>query len=136
MDHIGLPHCYLEYPGTGHVGYLTSDPLNALNFVFNFLASVVCGESPNCTSATAAVSEAATAGNVLRSWPTPAKDMLSIELPEAARVQFIDAQGRTVLSHNLPAGTTTLDVAHLPEGLYVVKATGANVRTSRIVVAR
>lgn len=136
MDHIGLPHCYLEYPGTGHVGYLDYDPVNSLAFVYQFLANEVCNQTLACSDATAGVAEAAPATDPLKLWPVPATDVMHLALDAPARVQILDAQGRTVLERAMPKGTTSLDVTALPEGLYMVQTTGATVQTARLLIAR
>jgi hypothetical protein len=55
--------------------------------------------------------------------PNPAKDFLSIQLPEATAVPFevqvFDAQGRPLLSRIVDAGQP-LEVAGLPAGMYSV----------------
>jgi hypothetical protein len=136
MDHIGLPHCYLEYPGTGHVGYLDYDPLNSLAFMYQFLANVVCNQALSCTDATARVAEQPASMEPVRLWPQPASDKLHLELSAASRVRIIDGKGRVVQDRSLPLGTATLDISSLAEGLYLVEVTGHAVRTARLVIAR
>ncbi len=136
MDHIALPHCYLEYPGTGHVGYLDYDPVNSLNFVYHFLASVVCNQAPDCSGATTALGETDVPANTVVLYPVPARDIVRIDLREAAQIQIWDGQGRSVRRLGLPAGTAALDVSSLPNGLYLLQATGTTVRTTRLVIAR
>lgn len=134
MDHIGLPHCYKEYPGTGHVGYLTSDPVGSLAFVMQFLANVACGQELVCGDATPVQAHATGAG--LELWPVPARDAATVELAEPATVQVFDARGRMLLALHLPAGRNTLDVGALQNGLYLVKAEGRTLWTARLVIAR
>lgn len=136
MDNIGLPHCYLEYGGTGHVGYLTSDPVNSLNFVFQFLASVVCDEAPDCSGATASVTSMEASAGALLPYPQPARNRVHVDLSEAAQVSLLDVQGRVVLVRDLPAGTATLDLSAIPPGLYLMRAWGHTVRTARLAITR
>ncbi|MBS1546125.1 MAG: carboxylesterase family protein [Bacteroidetes bacterium] len=136
MDHIGLPHCYLEYPGTGHVGYLDYDPVNSLAFVYQFLANEVCNQALACSDATSGVAEAVPTTTPLNLWPVPASEVLHLALDAPVHVHILDVQGRSVLEHALPQGTATLDVSALPNGLYVVQATGATVQTARLIISR
>lgn len=136
MNHIGLPHCYLEYPGTGHVGYLDYDPVNSLNFVYHFLAGMVCNQAPDCSGATTAVAEAARTSDALHLFPVPAQDRVQLELAEAAQVRIVDGRGALVLERRLPAGTTVLDLSALPNGLYLLQSTGSRVITARLMIAR
>lgn len=135
LDHIGVPHCYLEYGGTQHVGYLAYDQVNSLAFVSEFLAGVVCNGTLTCGIATG-VAERAPAETVLEIYPVPASGAVSLNLPEAADVVITDTQGRTVWTGRSAAGRNTVDVAAWPVGMYVVRAYGQAVRTGRIVVSR
>lgn len=135
MDHLGVPHCYLEYPGTGHVGYLGYDEANALGFVVEFLSGVVCGQALGCGIATGAA-EAAAPSPALVVYPQPVRDALHLELPEAADVVVTDAQGRIVLSGRFPQGHNLVDAALWPAGIYLLRAQGTAVRTARLMVAR
>ncbi|MCB0765422.1 MAG: alpha/beta hydrolase, partial [Flavobacteriales bacterium] len=40
LDNIEVPNCFLSYPTNGHVGYLTSDPVNSVGFVAQFMADL------------------------------------------------------------------------------------------------
>jgi PKD repeat protein len=56
-------------------------------------------------------------------YPNPAKDVLTIELPETAttaEARLFSVSGALVNVVQLQAGTNTLDVATLPTGLYVL----------------
>lgn len=136
MGHIGVPACYREYPGTGHVGYLQSDPVNSINFVVHFLASVACGQAPDCSGAPAAVGQVAPPLRELLAFPVPATEVLHVVLPESARVQVLDAQGRIMLQAYLQAGQRQLDLSSLRNGVYLLRAEGGMARTARVVVAR
>ncbi|HMN05855.1 MAG TPA: carboxylesterase family protein [Flavobacteriales bacterium] len=135
MDNIGVPHCYLEYIANDHVGYLNYDEDNALGFAAEFMAGVVCNETLTCGVATG-VAEAGTAPQTLELFPVPARDIVTLGLPEAAEVMVLDVQGRTVLQQRLPAGQSNLDVGMLPNGIYTVRAQGRSTLVTRLVVAR
>ncbi len=136
MDNLGIPSCYLEYPGTGHVGYLNYDPVNSLNFVVQFLASVACDVEVDCNGATVAVNESSPASGELLLYPVPASDAITLEMPEAATLQILDGQGRVVVEQRLPAGQNHITTAQLSNGLYLVRTEGATIRTARLVIAR
>ncbi len=73
--------------------------------------------------ATAQPGQSASA-EALRLYPNPAATELHLALPAGVRLQsvaVVDALGRTMLSSRAPA--TTLNIAALPAGLYVVRAT-------------
>lgn len=54
-------------------------------------------------------------------FPNPAKDQVNITLKQPSSVRMFDATGRIVLSSGqLAAGTTLLDIAQLPAGMYVM----------------
>lgn len=136
MTNAGVPSCYLQYEGPGHVDYLENDPVNAMNFVTGFLASVVCGTEVDCSDLTVAVQEQAPPAELLRLYPQPASDAVTLELSARALVLMLDPQGRQVLRRWFPAGTHRIDVSALPNGLYLVRAEGAATRTVRLAIAR
>ncbi|MBX2982089.1 MAG: carboxylesterase family protein [Flavobacteriales bacterium] len=136
MESIGVPSCYLEYPGNGHVGYLQYDPVNSLNFVVQFLASVACDLELDCSGATVAVNEHLPTAGELVLYPVPAKDAVTLEIPEAATVRVLDAQGRVMLEQLFSAGQNQLGTAELPNGIYLVRTEGTTLRTARLVIAR
>ncbi len=136
MQNVGVPSCYLEYPGNGHVGYLNYDPVNSINFVVQFLASVVCHEEVNCNGATVSVSEHLPSSDELLLYPVPATDVIKLEMRETATLQILDGQGRVVLEQRLSAGQNHLGIAALSNGLYLVRTEGSTIRTARLVIAR
>jgi len=71
--------------------------------------------------------------------PNPATGMVTVswELGEQLSLTLTDASGREVLRMPMPAGqtTATLDVSHLPKGIYLVTlTTSAATGTQRLVV--
>ncbi|HRO40813.1 MAG TPA: alpha/beta hydrolase [Flavobacteriales bacterium] len=135
MDHIGLAHCYKEYPGNDHVGYLNYDPVNALAFMVQFMANVACGQPLACTNATG-LEEVAATSTPLLPWPQPASSVVRVDLQAPATVRLLDGRGRKVLERAWPAGTATLEVDALAEGLYVLEVRDGRVRTARLMIAR
>lgn len=57
----------------------------------------------------------------LKLWPNPTNGLVSIEVENATDVSVMDVQGRVVSQHELQAGTSQLDLRHLPAGIYFVK---------------
>jgi hypothetical protein len=75
----------------------------------------------------------ATLGLVL--WPNPSTEYLSLDLSsfpeEAYTVQVTDALGRMILTTRVvPAPATTISVAELPTGSYLLHVLGARTRTT------
>ena len=61
-------------------------------------------------------------------YPNPAIGMVNIVMPEAGEVMIYDMVGRLVSVFSLSATTATIDVSHLPNGLYILRAAGEVVR--------
>ncbi|MCB0572576.1 MAG: T9SS type A sorting domain-containing protein [Phaeodactylibacter sp.] len=74
----------------------------------------------------------------LKAYPNPAREWVTVELPEAARIEWWNLQGQLVgQQQNLEAGRQFLSVQGLTPGCYVLRALGPNgVYTQRLVVAR
>ncbi len=70
--------------------------------------------------------------------PNPANEMVSIgELPRSGRYEIIGFNGKVSQSGTLSAGTNTLNVAGLSEGVYLLRLLlRGEVRTEKIVVQR
>ena len=71
-------------------------------------------------------------------YPNPAETKITIEATEIQRIRLIDALGQALInkeydSHN----SVTLDISHLPAGVYMVEiATRLGRATRRLVVTR
>lgn len=64
---------------------------------------------------------------VLKVWPNPAHDIISVEGEDIRRVELYDAVGRLAVSEsNVNENRCTLSVSHLPSGIYILKAYTAN----------
>lgn len=80
----------------------------------------------------------------VRIFPNPAGESVNIGLdrdPEGnLDIQILDIQGRIVAEHTArshAAGQATVDVAHLPEGIYLVKVTSsAGVFVRKLIISR
>lgn len=137
MDNLGIPNCYLEYDTAGqHVGYLLYDPETSLGLVYNFLADMVCANAPTCQSSisTGIAHAAPEAQNWL--YPVPADHRVTVEFQQPGTLIILDASGREQIRKSYSVGPHTVDVSHLPNGLYLVRLDGASPRSARLVVAR
>lgn len=116
---IGLEHCFLLYPGNGHVGYFNSDPVVAENFVADFLAKVVCDQPAGCGLQAASVPEGvATAPLVV--YPNPGNGRITITLAHRTTLELLDATGRFVAHFPGIAGEQTVDLGVQP-GTYLLR---------------
>jgi hypothetical protein len=78
-------------------------------------------------------------GSRVRMYPNPASDLLQLEtgLEGRVEVQLTDAAGRTVLADVLTSDRSQLNVASLPNGLYLLTLrSAAGSWSSRVMVAR
>ncbi|MBL7689974.1 MAG: T9SS type A sorting domain-containing protein [Flavipsychrobacter sp.] len=67
-------------------------------------------------------------------YPNPAKDVLHIEAPSESTIVLISIQGQTVLK---AYNTTTINVASLPAGIYLLRVTSeSEVSVERVMVER
>ncbi|MBP6574495.1 MAG: alpha/beta hydrolase [Flavobacteriales bacterium] len=131
-QHIGLENCYLEYPGTGHVGYLNSDPDFSFDHVVKFLAHQVCNEDGDCGTIYAAVTEMETT-MPLAVAPNPTDGVVRMTLAEPGLVQVLDAMGRTIFSDRMPQGPVELDMSRFADGTYSIRSIGSEVRSARVL---
>lgn len=60
-------------------------------------------------------------GRVVEAWPNPFRDQLFVTVEQATPLEVVDAIGRTVLSQLAQPGRTTLDLAHVQPGAYVLR---------------
>lgn len=133
-NHIGLENCFLSYPGSGHVGYLTSDEVNAMNYVALFCSEVACGQAVSCSVITTAVGQIATSTSFTVQ-PNPTSDFVDFTVGSPAWISLLDVSGREVMQLNTAAGTVRLDLSSLPDGVYVLRSQGATEQWTRIVKA-
>jgi para-nitrobenzyl esterase len=131
-DHVGLVNCFKSYPGSGHVGYLSSDQANALNWTALFLSELACGQPVTCGLTTEVAEVVAPEGAC---YPNPTAGFTRINLPKPSWVQVLDASGRTVLQDRLGAGPALLDLSGLTPGIYLLRADEAGVAPVRVIRA-
>jgi hypothetical protein len=60
----------------------------------------------------------------LKIWPTPARNLLNIEVPESGQLQLFDLRGTLLLTKNLAKGTHQISLVHQPSGVYILRLTG------------
>jgi hypothetical protein len=59
--------------------------------------------------------------NGIKIYPNPANEMITVELPAAAKMQLWDMTGRLIKSAELKTGMNRVDIAAVTEGIYLVK---------------
>ncbi|PSJ72060.1 hypothetical protein C7N43_36200, partial [Sphingobacteriales bacterium UPWRP_1] len=59
-------------------------------------------------------------------YPNPADELFNLELTETTQLQLSDISGQVVYAAVKEAGTHTIEVGHLPAGIYVLTLTTAN----------
>lgn len=70
--------------------------------------------------------------------PNPAGNVLKFQqLPVDGQLEIIDFQGKTYISTSVQAGDATIQVSHLPNGIYLAKfSAGGQIRMERVVIQR
>ncbi len=67
----------------------------------------------------------------VRLYPTETSDVLNLVSPIKTLVNVYDMNGRIVMSKEVEAGTTSLSVASLTNGMYILRIAGQNLRFVR-----
>jgi hypothetical protein len=134
LNNLGVPNCFLSYPGNGHVGYLSSDAANAIAYVALFSGELSCGQATTCGELPTAVVDA----NMLQPFsaypnPTTGPVRLLMDLPGVLTVN--DMSGREVMRKQVLAGECYLDLTDLPSGVFVIRVEGRPEVWTRIVRA-
>lgn len=129
---LGIDNCLLTYNANAHVGYLNTDPEVSTGFVAQFMAELVCGQAVTCGNISTGVQELEL-DQVLTVYPNPTNGLVQFEVEGTTRVALFDMSGREVLSERHASGTVRMDISGLPEGVYVLRAEGAIVRTARVL---
>jgi surface protein len=72
--------------------------------------------------------------NSVRLFPNPASDKIYLESTLPFTYQLSDVQGRILIEEDERSNKTSIDVSHLPEGLYLIQiATPSEIYTIRVV---
>ncbi len=132
-NNMGLVNELLSYPGVAnHVGYFSPIDQDAVDFMRDFLADLVCsGETNNCEAIPSGISEVAK--NAISIYPNPTSGDLNFRSEENGVVEVIDATGRVVLSNSVRKGLNTVDLSTMPVGAYTLKMIGQSVSTAHFV---
>ena len=123
MDNLQNTNCFLSYPGTGHVGYLTSDFAGSTGFIAQFLSDLVCGTEPTCGPLATAVNTL-DANEPTKAYPNPTRDVVSVDVPVGSIATIHDAQGRELFTQRATATTTRFDLSGHPDGVYTIRVAG------------
>lgn len=85
------------------------------------------GQTPNCLVATQ--TPLAPQDSKLRAWPNPANEVLLVEYETDGPTNFrlMDLLGRTLLYQESANGTASFQLKNLPQGLYVLEASGRGI---------
>ncbi len=134
LQNLAIPNCFLRYPGNGHVGYLSTDPIASLGFVFDFLADKVCSGDLDCGTVIASTNEIS-AIERLPVAPNPTTGIVRVEFEGPAFVRVFDASGREVMGQQANTGTLTMDLTDLQDGVYTVRVEGARMQVAQVVKA-
>lgn len=73
---------------------------------------------------------------LLRVYPNPARDMLKVELPEAAKVQLISMEGRVLYTNLYAEGVEEINVGLFADGIYMLRISNNKVSTVRQVIIK
>lgn len=132
-DNLGVTNSLLTYDGvSNHVGYFSPIDQDALDFMRDFLADLVCsGESNNCQAIPSGISEVEK--NSIAIYPNPTNAVLNFRSEENGVSEVIDATGRVVLSNSVRKGQNTLDVSSIPSGVYTLRMLGNGVSTAHFI---
>jgi acetyl esterase/lipase len=134
LQNLNVPNCFLSYPGNGHVGYISSDPVASLGFVFDFLADKVCTGDLDCGTVFASTGDIA-ATERLPIAPNPTAGLVRMEIDGPAFVRVLDASGREVMVQQTNTGSFTIDLSDLQDGVYTVRVEGARLQVAQVVKA-
>lgn len=128
-NHLGLVNCFRSYPGTGHVGYLSSDYVAAMDYVSRFLGELVCGAPVTCgvsTHVSGMAEERAVLG------PNPTTGIVNLHIMRASMVTVRDAAGRILIQRRFAPGMQSLDLSPLPAGAYFLSTEHGPLSTSPV----
>lgn len=72
----------------------------------------------------------------IKVYPNPANDIIIIEAKDVKSIEFIDLQGKTILSKAINGeNIDPINVSQLQEGIYIVKVIGYNnVSTQKVII--
>jgi hypothetical protein len=135
LDNIALPNCFLSYPTNGHVGYLSSDPDNAVAFIAQFCGELVCGEAPTCGELTTGLTDNPDLDE-FRVTPNPTNGLIRFHTEHTGPMVVLDMSGREVMRQQVLPGDVSMDLQGLPDGVYVLRFASQPAFWTRVVVAK
>ena len=110
-------------------GHIINDPYPTRDMVYGSGGFDLTGVA--VLRSTVSVGASAGPSHPLTVWPTPASAKVSVGgLEPGASVRLLDASGRAVWQSKPAGGVTIIDMAGLPDGVYVVRA---GERTAKVV---
>lgn len=78
-----------------------------------------------------------TSNSLFTAYPNPVTDRITITLPDdmkAASLKLIDASGKVIMQEKASGAAHTLEMGHVPSGLYLIRAhQGAKIRMIKII---
>ncbi|MFN8350560.1 MAG: hypothetical protein U0U25_03755 [Flavobacteriales bacterium] len=95
MDNVGVPNCFVSYPGNERVGYLNYDTENAFGAVARFCADIVCDAEPSCGQLSTDIVEMQAQQGALIG-PNPTTGRVTVQVQEPAVLELCDLTGRVV----------------------------------------
>lgn len=128
-NHVGLVNCFRSYPGTGHVGYLSSDYVAAMDYVSLFLGELVCGAPVTCGVSTG-IGQANEEPKMLG--PNPTTGIVNLHIMQASSITVRDAAGRILIQRRFAPGMQSLDLSLLPAGAYFLSTDQGPLSTSPV----
>ena len=75
------------------------------------------------TSTTTGIPESSS-GSLLRVWPNPAKDKITINLPHdrtGGKIFIYSVNGQVQLEYKLSSNNIKIDISQFPQGIYFIK---------------
>jgi para-nitrobenzyl esterase len=135
LENLDIANCFRGYPGNGHLGYLLYDTFGSTQYVYDFCAKVVCGLDPHCGMSVVDVAEQSL-DHGLTLHPNPTSDAVFVQAPFTGAVTVLDLNGRVVLQDRITGTGARLSLAHLPDGVYLLRAAAMPHVVYRIVKTR
>ena len=134
MDNVGVPNCFVSYPGNEHVGYLNYDTENAFGAVARFCADIVCDAEPSCGQLSTDIVEMQAQQGALIG-PNPTTGRVTVQVQEPTVLELCDLTGRVV--HTSPGRVRSweVDLSAESPGVYLLLSVGGTTVRERIVLA-
>ncbi|MEZ4740447.1 MAG: T9SS type A sorting domain-containing protein [Flavobacteriales bacterium] len=134
LNNLGVPNCFLSYPGNGHVGYLNTDAVNAIAYVALFSGELSCDLATTCGELPTVVNDVDQAQPFMV-YPNPTSGPVRVQMDEPGVLTVHDMSGREVLRKRVQAGECSLDLSDLPSGVFVIRMEGRPHVWTRVVRA-